>query len=63
MTNEDVIDLFNRVKMGSIVVVLAPKSGNSPTNPRVATQATRVSTDALRGLGAASDASPTPLLF
>jgi lipoprotein-anchoring transpeptidase ErfK/SrfK len=37
MTNEDVIDLFNRVKMGSIVVVLAPKSGDSPTNPQVAT--------------------------
>jgi lipoprotein-anchoring transpeptidase ErfK/SrfK len=36
MTNEDVIDLFNRVKMGSIVVVLAPKSGDSPYNPRVA---------------------------
>ena len=25
MTNEDVIDLYNRVKMGAIVVVLAPK--------------------------------------
>jgi lipoprotein-anchoring transpeptidase ErfK/SrfK len=37
MTNEDVIDLFNRVKMGSIVVVLAPKQGDSPYNPRVAT--------------------------
>ena len=37
MTNEDVIDLFNRVKMGSIVVVLAPRSGNSPRNPQVAT--------------------------
>ena len=36
MTNEDVIDLFNRVKMGSIVVVLAPKQGDSPYNPRVA---------------------------
>ena len=36
MTNEDVIDLFNRVKMGSIVVVLAPKSGDSPYSPRVA---------------------------
>ena len=34
MTNEDVIDLYNRVKMGAIVVVLAPKSGDS--NPRVA---------------------------
>ena len=37
MTNEDVIDLFNRVKMGSIVVVLAPKSGDWPTSPQVAT--------------------------
>jgi lipoprotein-anchoring transpeptidase ErfK/SrfK len=36
LTNEDVIDLYNRVKMGSIVVVLAPKNGDSPFNPRVA---------------------------
>jgi len=36
LTNEDVIDLYNRVKMGSIVVVLAPKSGDAPFNPRVA---------------------------
>jgi lipoprotein-anchoring transpeptidase ErfK/SrfK len=34
MTNEDVIDLYNRVRMGAIVVVLAPKGGNSP--PRMA---------------------------
>jgi hypothetical protein len=27
MTNEDVIDLYNRVKMGTIVVVLAPHHG------------------------------------
>jgi lipoprotein-anchoring transpeptidase ErfK/SrfK len=33
MTNEDVIDLYNRVKMGTIVVVLGPRSGES----RVAT--------------------------
>jgi lipoprotein-anchoring transpeptidase ErfK/SrfK len=39
MTNEDVIDLFNRVKLGAIVVVLAPKQGDSPWNPRVATVA------------------------
>jgi len=32
MTNEDVIDLYNRVKMGAIVVVLAPKQGDSPWN-------------------------------
>jgi len=39
MTNEDVIDLYKRVKMGSIVVVLAPKQGDSPNNPRIATAA------------------------
>jgi lipoprotein-anchoring transpeptidase ErfK/SrfK len=37
MTNEDVIDLYTRVKMGAIVVVLAPKQGDSPSSPRVAT--------------------------
>jgi lipoprotein-anchoring transpeptidase ErfK/SrfK len=36
LTNEDVIDLYNRVKMGAPVVVLRPKEGDSPTNPRVA---------------------------
>jgi lipoprotein-anchoring transpeptidase ErfK/SrfK len=36
LTNEDAIDLFSRVKVGSVVVVLAPGSGDSPTNPRVA---------------------------
>jgi lipoprotein-anchoring transpeptidase ErfK/SrfK len=36
MTNEDVIDLYNHVKMGTLVVVLAPKQGDSPYNPRVA---------------------------
>ena len=36
MTNEDVIDLYSRVKMGAIVVVLAPKQGDSPSNPRMA---------------------------
>jgi len=40
LTNEDVIDLYNRVKVGAIVVVLAPKQGDSPWNPRVATTAT-----------------------
>jgi lipoprotein-anchoring transpeptidase ErfK/SrfK len=39
MTNEDVIDLYNRVKTGSIVVVLAPKQGDSPFNPRMANAA------------------------
>jgi lipoprotein-anchoring transpeptidase ErfK/SrfK len=38
MLNEDVIDLYNRVKMNSIVVVLAPRQGDSPVNPRVAQQ-------------------------
>jgi lipoprotein-anchoring transpeptidase ErfK/SrfK len=37
MTNEDVIDLFSRVKMGTPVVVLRPTEGDSPSNPRVAT--------------------------
>jgi lipoprotein-anchoring transpeptidase ErfK/SrfK len=36
MTNEDVIDLYNRVKDGTIVVVLAPHQGDSPYNPRLA---------------------------
>jgi lipoprotein-anchoring transpeptidase ErfK/SrfK len=34
MTNEDVIDLFNRAKMGASVVVLAPHQGDSPINPQ-----------------------------
>jgi lipoprotein-anchoring transpeptidase ErfK/SrfK len=36
MTNEDVIDLYNRVKIGTPVVVLAPSEGDSPYNPRIA---------------------------
>lgn len=36
MTNEDVIDLYKRVKTGTVVVVLAPKQGDSPSNPRMA---------------------------
>jgi len=36
MTNEDVIDLYRRVKMGAIVVVLAPSKSDSASNPRVA---------------------------
>jgi lipoprotein-anchoring transpeptidase ErfK/SrfK len=36
MTNEDVIDLYNRVKLGTPVVVLAPSQGDSPYNPRMA---------------------------
>jgi lipoprotein-anchoring transpeptidase ErfK/SrfK len=34
MTNEDVIDLYNRVKIGTIVVVLAPKQNDLPVSPR-----------------------------
>ncbi len=37
LTNEDVIDLYSRVKLGSPVVVLAPGSGSdSPFNPQMA---------------------------
>ena len=36
LTNEDAIDLFNRVKINSTVVVLAPGQGDSPGNPRLA---------------------------
>jgi lipoprotein-anchoring transpeptidase ErfK/SrfK len=36
LTNEDVIDLYNRVKIGAPVVVLRPGEGDSPFNPRVA---------------------------
>jgi lipoprotein-anchoring transpeptidase ErfK/SrfK len=36
MTNEDVIELYDKVKIGAPVVVLGPKNGDSPTNPRVA---------------------------
>ena len=34
MTNEDVIDLYSRVKPGAVVVVLAPSQGDSPFNPQ-----------------------------
>jgi hypothetical protein len=37
MTNEDVIDLYRRVKTGAIVVVLAPRQGDSPFDPQFAT--------------------------
>jgi lipoprotein-anchoring transpeptidase ErfK/SrfK len=36
MTNEDVIDLYNRIKVGAPVVVLKPGHGDSPMNPQVA---------------------------
>src|SRR6185295_4253984 len=35
LTNEDVIDLYKRVKPGTVVVVLAPHQGDSPSSPRV----------------------------
>ena len=35
LTNEDVIDLYNRVKIGTPVVVLAPNQGDSPHSPRM----------------------------
>jgi lipoprotein-anchoring transpeptidase ErfK/SrfK len=36
MTNEDAIDLYNRVKIGTIVVVLAPKQGDTSFGPLMA---------------------------
>ena len=36
MTNEDAIDLYNRVKIGTIVVVLEPHHGDSPFNSQMA---------------------------
>ncbi len=38
MTNEDVIDLYSRVQPGAVVVVLEPKQGDSPYNPKLALQ-------------------------
>jgi lipoprotein-anchoring transpeptidase ErfK/SrfK len=42
LTNEDVIDLYKRVKVGTVVVVLAPHQGDSPFNPRLASTAGRL---------------------
>jgi len=36
LTNEDVIDLYSRVKIGTPVVVLAPGQGDSPYSPKLA---------------------------
>jgi L,D-transpeptidase catalytic domain len=36
MTNEDAIDLYGRVKVGTIVVVLAPKRNDSPFSAMMA---------------------------
>ena len=38
MTNEDVIDLYDRVELGTVVVVLEPKHGDSPFNSQMALQ-------------------------
>ena len=38
MTNEDVIDLYKRVKPGTVVVVLAPHQGDLPDNSQLALQ-------------------------
>ena len=38
MTNEDVIDLYDRVGLGTVVVVLEPKHGDSPFNSQMALQ-------------------------
>ena len=38
MTNEDVIDLYTREKLGTIVVVLEPHHGDSPFNSQIALQ-------------------------
>src|SRR6516165_4635936 len=40
LTNEDVIDLYKRVKPGTVVVVLAPHQGDSPI-PRMASAISR----------------------
>ena len=36
LTNEDVIDLYSRAKIGTPVVVLAPGQGDSPYSPKLA---------------------------
>ena len=38
MTNEDVIDLYDRVGLDTVVVVLEPKHGDSPYNSKMALQ-------------------------
>jgi len=35
-TNEDAIDLYNRVKVGTLVIVLAPKQGDTPWTAHMA---------------------------
>ena len=36
LTNENIIDLYNRVRVGATVVVLAPGHGDSPYSPKLA---------------------------
>jgi lipoprotein-anchoring transpeptidase ErfK/SrfK len=36
LTNEDISDLYNRVKPGAVVVVLAPHQGDSPFSGKIA---------------------------
>jgi lipoprotein-anchoring transpeptidase ErfK/SrfK len=36
LTNEDAIDLYSRVKVGTVVVVLEPHHGDSPFNSQMA---------------------------
>jgi len=38
ITNADVIDLYERVGLGTVVVVLEPKHGDSPFNSQMALQ-------------------------
>jgi hypothetical protein len=38
MTNEDAIDLYDRVKLGTVVVVLEPHHGDSPFSSKMALQ-------------------------
>src|SRR6516164_6913646 len=53
MTNEDVIDLYDRVKTGTIVVVLAPKQVETPAPPRNAGSLRVAVSPAGAGTGAA----------
>jgi hypothetical protein len=53
MTNEDVIDLYDRVKAGAIVVVLAPKKVDWRPPPRNAASLRVASAPAGRGSGLA----------
>jgi lipoprotein-anchoring transpeptidase ErfK/SrfK len=60
MTNEDVIDLYTRVKMGSVVVMLGPGSGGQG---HASLRLRPTAFESSRGLGAASGESPAPFHF